>query len=283
MTMETKNNSISRNLIIFLCALGVVAGTHVLKFAAAEESESGNIYLKIIREEEYTDDIADAEDAADGAIMQYHVTVNEMFNKRIEGMVALGNTGNPEDLKKMIDLITPPPMELDENNLPVKRKSCDSDAEHYILSTYCLAKDATNEYFLFREAMIETRRSAREQAATKFKAVTGQEAGSADSPDILFEQKNIFGAAADLVMGEKSLQGYGEVLNRIDRELDIARQSLDQALATYSELQMALPLHQKYLKVIGALESYRDKISDIRREIDLYPSTFLDVTTTQCN
>lgn len=281
--MNRITGSLVRNLLLLIAALTVVLATHALKFAAAEENESENIYLKIIREEEYEDDIADAEDAVDGAIMQYHATINEMFNEKIKETVALGNTGNLEDLKKMLALVAPPAMETDENGLPIKRKPCDSDDEHYRLSTYCLALNATNEYFLFREAMIEARRSAQEQAATKFKAVTGQEAGSADSPDILFEQRNIFGAVADLAMGEKSLQGYGEVLNRIDRELDIARQSLDQALAAYSELQMALPLHQKYLKVIEALESYRDKVSAIRREIDLYPSTFLDVTTTQCN
>ncbi len=81
---------------------------------------------------------------------------------------------------------------------------------------------------------------------------------------------------------EESTKDQGDIVERIDREIDISRKTLDRALATYSEMQMALPLHQKYKKVIGALEKYRTQLGKLRRTIDLYPVIFFNLTTTKC-
>jgi chromosome segregation ATPase len=91
-----------------------------------------------------------------------------------------------------------------------------------------------------------------------------------------------FFGLGDVSRLSRRLSSLGSELNRIDREIELSRQALDQALSAYNELQMALPLHRKYKETIKALEKYRNKVSDIRKEVDLYPVTFLDVTTTQC-
>lgn len=251
-----------KNFLILLITAVVVIATHrAVFFASAEgaEVDRAEKYIAILRGEHYTTDIENTEDATDELVQTYHKIINDLFNARIAGMVQLGNT----NVEKMLAAITPPKVENE------KRAPCKGPNNQQNLSTYCLALDATSEYFAFRKAMIEARRVAKEQAARRF---TGT----------VIEQRNLFQRTGDLFTGQKNIQGYGEVISRIDRETDIARQSLDQGLAAYSELQMALPLHQKYVEVIKSLEAYRDKVSAIRRQIELYPSTFLDVTTTQC-
>ncbi len=261
-----KHFSILRNFLILLITATVVIVTHRAVFRASAEGaevDRAAKYTAILHGEHYTTDIENTSDSVDELIKTYHKIINDLFNARIAGMVKLGNT----DVSKMLDAVTPPKVKNE------KRAPCMGPDNQQNLSTYCLAFDATNEYFAFRKAMIEARRVAGKQASTRFEELKN-DSGGPSSP--------AFQAAGGIVSGQKNIQGYGEVISRIDRETDVARQSLDQALAAYSELQMALPLHQKYVEVIKSLEKYRDKISAIRRQVEFFPSVFLDVTTPQC-
>ena len=235
-------NSILRNLILFVLAVSAVAATHAVRLSAAQQ-EQQNKYLKVLEGENFRADVGETESSVEEVVKTYHKNVNDMFNERISEMVKLGATGNPKDLEKMMGFVTPPGIEFDLEGLPLRRRPCGEDGR---LSAYCLSLAATDEYFFFREALLEARRLAREK-------------GSATASE-----------------------EYAALIERIDSETDIARRALDQALSMYNELQSALPLHQKYLQTIKKLESYRDKISGVRKEIELFPDTFLDVTTTQC-
>lgn len=295
-------SSIFRNFIILALSALLVLVTQVARHSSAANPPSlDNKYTSLLyggdfdvdcdkaREEDV--EAADEEEAdideVDTVIEKYHEMINCLFNKRIKVMVKKmlkkgeeSKRLTEDDLKKIYKLLSPPKLKQDENLQSVGREECKGEGEDMNLSTYCLAQAGVKEYFQFREAMQEARRIEKEKAAQQFETVTGKKPGEA--PDTVIQQRTLFGAVADIFQGEKALQSYGETINRIDREIDISRQALDSGLAAYSELQMSLPLHRKYMEVISALEEYRDHVSDIRKEIDLYPVTFLDVTTTQC-
>lgn len=207
----------------------------------------------------------DAEELAE----DYHETVNKIFNEKIKVLVALGNSKEKKDFEKMLKLVSAPELEQDEKGQLVKRKECSSEN----LSTYCLAMISVDKYFEFRANMLKAREEEKQKATRQFTTQTGEKPEAGETNDTLAQQKSIFGT---------TIQSYGEAINDIDREIDLARQALDQTLASYNEMQMALIMHSKFKAVIESLEDYRDKISEIRKEVDLYPFTFLDLTTIAC-
>ena len=248
-----------RNLFILVISVSLVVATQsMLQRVRAGDNES--VY------------------DADKIKSKYHEAINDIFNDKIKVLVALGNSQMESDFKKMLKLVSPPEFEKDESGQLIKRKECDGEN----LSTYCLAMASTNKYFVFRADMLKAREQEKKAAAMQFKNQFGKEPKEAQPEEILVEQRTLFGTIGDMFQGQKAMQGYGEALNDIDREIDISRQAIDQTLKTYNEMQMALVMHSKYKKIIKSLEDYRDKISEIRKEVDLYPFTFLDLTTTAC-
>ncbi len=199
----------------------------------------------------------------------YHESVNKMFNEKIKAMVKLGKTGKERDLDKLIDLISRPKAK-DGKILP-----CSADPKDDNLSTYCLSQSLVIEFAKFRAGM----NAVREQ----FKANAMQKSANIQSRSEAEKKEQPIIRSWDNMTMQKELFSYGENINRIDSEVKIAQDSIDQGLAAYHELQFALPLHMKYKKIIEGLEEYRDKMADIRHAVDLYPITFIDVTTASCN
>lgn len=302
--MKNIPKSIIRNSIIFALSISVLLLTQI-KFSAQALTEIApqNKYVNVLYGGDFDIDCENASaesfetgeetemnaDEADRVIKKYHEMINCLFNKNIKIMVKefLPEENNKKslskaDLDRIFSLLAPPAIQVDENGLPKGRKDCKGEGGQQNISTYCLAQAATNEYFEFREAMIKAHELERQKAGTRFETLTGKKPQEGQMPDVMVEQRTLFGAVGDVLQGQKSLQGYGARINRIDREIDIARQTLDQALAAYNEMQMALPLHAKFQETIKLLEKYRDKISKVRKEIDFYPRTFIDVTTPSC-
>lgn len=247
-------SSLRRNFIIFLIALLLVAITRFALHSAGAAS-AGSVpyehYLDIL--EGRTRDQGGNE--YEQMLSSYHARMNGLFNDRIKKMVkAMEQAQNAEALKKLFA----PPQAVKKDGLPVGREACGMEN----LSTYCLAQSALEEYFAFREAMLIARDRIKQKIPTQFETISG---------------KNFSGAPA-----AQKVLNYGETIDRIDREIDIARQALDQGLAAYNEMQTTYPLHKKYQEVIKSLTTYRDKISAVRKQIERFPPTFLDVTTTKC-
>lgn len=279
-------SSILRNLIILVLSAGLVLVTQVARYSSAANPPSlDNKYTDLLRNnKDFNSECGEARERTSlsealsnpitRTIEKYHEVTNCFFNKRIKVMV---KKMLKEDVENKPLLLFPPPQKFDENDQALGREKCKGKGEDINLSTYCLADAAVKEYFEFRQAMQEARRLAEVEAVQKkFELET---AGSEEGKDELHGE---FFGLGDVSRLSRRLRSLGGELNRIDKEIELGRQALDQALSAYNELQMALPLHRKYLEVIGGLEEYRDKVSDIRKEVDLYPVTFLDVTTTQC-
>lgn len=128
------------------------------------------------------------------------------------------------------------------------------------VSTLCVARRMLMEFSAFEDVM-QDRKSA-------FALETLQDLREGQSEGLKFS-----GAVPE------ATQNY----DRLEEELNTAKDGLEMALSAYNELHMAYPLHKKYGELIATLETYRDGLSDIRKEIELYPETFWDVTTPECN
>ena len=271
-----------RALLVFLVILAAVISLHVVQKSSAlsEKGTAGeDRYEKLLLSgDDFKNECGEGRDRKtvydalrdDTTIVieKYHETVNCIFNIRIKSLVKLGKSEIKEDQDALQTLLTPPDFntrQVGETVVVDSRKPCVGEGENKNLSTYCLAQAALDEYLAFRRGMVLARKLAKQKALQRYE-VLGAKPGKT-----VIEQRPF-----------NAVQGFGEAINRIDRELDIAKKSLDQGLATYNELQMALPLHVKYQAVITALAEYRDKVATIRKQVELYPSTFLDVSTTSC-
>lgn len=262
-------------LSIFLSTLTVVALTFAYypshgtaagidvdaeSVCAKGAKDGGNKYVSIAK---YSDPIDEMTDC-------YHETVNKLFNEKIKAMVKLGKTGNEADLKKLVDQLSRP---ISSCNAGAKEGST-KDSEN--LSTYCLSQYLVIEFAQFREGMNALRKQMKANAGAEIAQI--ERLSEAEKVDM----SNI-GDSGTMAAQKDLFANFGAKINRIDSEVKIAQESLDQGLAAYNELQFALPLHMKYKKIISGLEDYRDKLADIRHAVDLYPITFIDVTTAACN
>lgn len=80
-----------------------------------------------------------------------------------------------------------------------------------------------------------------------------------------------------------------QLTGRLDRRLELINEQvavservMSAALASYDQLQIFYPLHVQYRDLIGSLEGYRDGLADVRREVEKYPGSFHNITTTEC-
>jgi hypothetical protein len=288
--MRPLKASIIRNFLILALSIALVLATQTVQKRVRAGTVTDNIdrYVDLFLEgkdfkteceEPETPALIDPRDRVGRVINKYHDAVNCLFNVRIKILVEKMLKGqrviladkplSEEDLKAILkNLSPPPPLPPDpETGQSMGREDCSNEGDGRNLSTYCLAKVATEEYFAFRRALVVARKQAKNEAAQNLPKNYPTKGGDTQPIELL----------------GKNIQEYGAVIEKINRELEISREALDQGLAAYQELQMALPLHRKYMEVIKKLEKYRDEVADIRDQVSLYPTVFLDVTTTQCN
>jgi hypothetical protein len=88
---------------------------------------------------------------------------------------------------------------------------------------------------------------------------------------------------------DDSRQTLSQLTGQLDRRLDkindqilLAEKVMSTTIASYDQLQVFYPLHIQYNDLIGSLEKYRDGLADVRKEVEKYPGTFHNVTTTDC-
>ncbi|GEM_PF-5451263 len=288
-------SSVLRNVLILTLSIALVLATQAVSrrvSAGAATQDTIDRYLDLFLEgkdfkteceEPEGEALIDPRDKVGLVIDKYHRTVNCLFNTRIKVLVEQmldpkAENKKPlseEQIKEMLKNLSPPDFNKDPKTGEIKgRLECQNTGEGRNLSTYCLSQAVVDEYFAFRRALSFARKQAKDTAAQRFSTDLTTKDGKI--PEGFIEQKSLLDAG-------KNIQEYGAVMEKIDRELEISREAIDQGLAAYQELQISLPLHRKYMEVVKSLEAYRDDVSSIRKKVELYPTTFLDVTTTQCS
>lgn len=162
---------------------------------------------------------------------QYHRDMNTLFNDSVRLMIA----GKGEKV---------PP----EN--PNECQNDIDDETHFNVSTYCTAMRASQQFFWYKEALLQER------------SRVALHASGSQQTDVILEQ---------------SIK-----LRAIDEELDNAKRAMDLTLQAYDELRLAYPLHRAFQKTAADLRTYRDALKVLKQKTDEFPMRFLDATSSLC-
>lgn len=220
----------------------------------------------------YNDENMGLEDVMSG----YHAWVNKSFNDYILEMVksesAAAKSGQPDPRGD-------PPGPVKDGE-PALKPCPASEKENY--SPYCLAqKILTNEregYLAYMRAL-DCRRS--QVFDTKAELISYTDvletamSGGIANPAVT-------DAVAEPVYQTQKAVEISARLEAIDREKSKAMRAVDQSLAAYNELRTAWPMHQKYIQIYKDLIIYRDKMVEIRNQVEEFPAKFIDASTTKC-
>ncbi|MEZ4086843.1 MAG: hypothetical protein R3B71_00650 [Candidatus Gracilibacteria bacterium] len=186
----------------------------------------------------------------------YHERTNEKFNTYIKEMIT---KQNPES-KSVPENSLPPELPDDAGSLDAMKQFCDENRKNY--STFCVAanmiSDTTNGdgYLQYAQALNCRRDKI-------FDTVQNEQQ---------FEQT---------LQYQKALEVSARV-DAINREIDVAKRALDQTLSAYNELKTAWPMHVRFIEIYQDLVKYRDKMIEVRHQVEEFPAKFIDATTTAC-
>lgn len=90
----------------------------------------------------------------------------------------------------------------------------------------------------------------------------------------------------NLQRGSSSVSEYllevDERNTAIALELEQAKEVLEGATSVYQEFAHAYPMHGKYKEIINELLKYKLSLKDIRKEVQFFPTKFIDATSSQC-
>lgn len=132
------------------------------------------------------------------------------------------------------------------------------------VSTYCLAVQLNDELHLLERDLI-LRRSEIQLENT----ILGDDEGGDEAAEPIFQIEEVI--VANLTKTE-----------RIDNEIQSARDALELTLAVYNQAQLVYPIHREFEELIKNLEAYRDALAKLRTQIEGFPGKFNDATTPVC-
>ncbi|MBU0668203.1 hypothetical protein KJ951_00510 [Patescibacteria group bacterium] len=186
----------------------------------------------------------------DKIISLYHEKTNDEFNRYIGLMIKSAS------VKSML---------IDKNgSAPVNDGECASNRDNY--STFCVAHNMLSD---------------EEQGDGYMQYLAALQCRSGD----LSEDMNSLAQPVEYISGivqEVAYTTYSIRQGAIEREKNTAKRALDQTLSAYDELKTAWLMHKKYIEIYEALLTYRDKMVEIRHQVEEFPAKFIDATTTKC-
>ncbi len=256
------------NIFAFILLLSVLVLIFPMgSFGQDNEANDPFEAEKTSAEEKYSDPNL----SLDEAVMLYHATVNAIFNSRME---RLFNKEEPEELTQGVS--------SDEH--------CQNTPDS--LRTYCLAIYLADEYQGYARALLARKTQTESETAVcaneDYEMQKAEIEAKLNEPDVTPGQRKKYEDKLERWNNLKSNYIAAKSSNTlensifIDRELELAGQTLDQALAAYNEFLLAQPMHVQYQEMIKHLEKYRDGLANIRKEVGEFPSKFVNATSTEC-
>lgn len=216
---------------------------------------------------------ADFQKGTEDIMTMYHQTINSKFNDYLKMMIAgqsqAAKTGTP-------DPNSIPPELDDTTGLP---KDCDDN--NY--STYCVGtKLLTSQYgYITYSKVLDCRQSelfdSKQEALSYSDYMETILSAGISNPGAIKKSATI----APYYQEQKTLEVSARVA-AITREKSSAKRALDQTLSAYNELKTALPMHKRYQEIYKQLVKFRNKMAEIRQQVEQLPGKFIDATTTKC-
>ncbi|HMR01408.1 MAG TPA: hypothetical protein PKA32_03390 [Candidatus Gracilibacteria bacterium] len=203
----------------------------------------------------------------------YHERTNEKFNTYIKEMITKQNA----ESKSVPENSFPPDLPDDAGNLDAMKQFCDENRKNY--STFCVAanmiSDTTNGdgYLQYAQAL-NCRRD-------KIFDTVQEESLYQDYGNALIVGEENEQQFEQTLQYQKALEVSARV-DAINREIDVAKRALDQTLSAYNELKTAWPMHVRFIEIYQDLVKYRDKMIEVRHQVEEFPAKFIDATTTAC-
>jgi hypothetical protein len=205
---------------------------------------------------------------------KYHETMNTQFNKYIKQMMAAESAAAKTG-------------EIDENGQPPEidpATNAPKDCDEKNYSTYCVGQklltDPAFGYMSYRKSLdcrrslvFDTKADQKGYSDYLESALSG---GVASQGNIKKDK-----VAEPVYQIQKALEVSAK-LEAITREKVAAKEALDQTLSAYNELRVAWPMHKEYMTIYASLLKYRDKLVEVRHQVESFPSKFIDATTTKC-
>ncbi|MFA6917883.1 MAG: hypothetical protein WC285_03560 [Candidatus Gracilibacteria bacterium] len=188
----------------------------------------------------------------------YHEGMNDLFNTKLEKVVEI--LDEPEGPGKGIDndLLRSPCTAEDfkkvGGTLECEQKCLDNPDN---VSTYCVSVEATDRHIRYITHLTKL------QTSVNFDSIWAAELRVIPLTDVV----------------------YNGILARnsaIDEDISRSREVLEATLAAYNEFITAYPIHIQYKTIIRNLITYKNKLKDVRSEVVLFPSSFIDTTSTKC-
>ena len=211
---------------------------------------------------------ANPENSAWDNMAFYHEFINDSFNAYTRRMIN-ANPNNPNGIAPDIVI---------SNYKTVEKYKKAMDAACYSganFSTYCVAHTLlthpTYGYMEYKKAL-------QCQRGELSKELGDLMSGKAISENVItpFE-------AYPVALYQNFASIYKSVeVNAIDRSISTSKRALDQTLSAHDQLRTAWAMHEKYMEIYEELIKYRDKIVEIRHQVEEFPSKFIDATTTSC-
>lgn len=205
---------------------------------------------------------ADENKGLEQVIGEYHENMNNAFNDYILKML--------EEQEKASKSNTPDP-----NSKAPENGDCTDLDDNY--STYCVAKNllsnGTSGYMEYLRAM-DCRKNQFFDTGTEEDYYNEYQKFMIIGEDYEEDTDTIYQTQKALEMSAR--------LEAVKREIDSAKQTLDVTLATYDELKTAWAMHNRYIEIYESLVKYRDKMVEIRHQIEEFPAKFINATTTMC-
>lgn len=198
------------------------------------------------------------------AMELYHETINKKFNEYIKKMIA----GQAEASKNAVS---------DPNAAAPEDGVC--TAENY--STYCVARAMLiGEGVGGRDGYMDYLKALECRRSRIFDTIDDETAWK-DYQDFWILGEGNEQAAFETLQTQRTLSVSARV-EKIDAEIVNSKKALDVALATYDELKTSWTMHKRFMNIYKNLIKFRDKMAEVRHQVEEFPSKFIDATTTKC-
>ena len=205
-----------------------------------------------------------------GAITKYHKDMNDLMNEFTKKLM------EPEG-----DATTTPPPTMDDTDF-----FC-GDKDN--VSTLCLSYKMTEKYTDFYTAMLSDDANShinhfQDRTTNLNKYKDSIQGFMSKYPYEAFDWFNVTPNDAEYPTSriDAAIERQGEREELIYEQIELAEQVMIVAVDAYNELMFHYELHKAYGGILEDLEGYRDELAKVRTQVEKYPTTFHNASTTDC-